>query len=304
MSQFTFYNHANVTHRKLMLGKIVELIMSYDACEEYVEDSIYRTFFLPVIAPDSRIRIRLPVLKSQPFTPIGNDRISNKPNQFCRVTLLAERASRKGGTHDAVCMSRDIFLKNTIHKTIENLVYAIRDCKALSVKIEEKKARIARSKLMMLQANAQLASPPIATPFAKIINPRKMYTTYPLDVINSRSECNDIRAQTSEAVLQDISVYSHCDNWPFKFDSERIKDYRTYVIASFWHGTSPGTKVLVLRVPASENGHMPADMRLTRDIYFLINEDGVEIPVNATPHNHQPAPQYNPWDYPDDIIDF
>ena len=124
-------------------------------------------------------------------------------------------------------------------------------------------------------AQVPAGTPAYAAADAGISDPGELYSTY--DLTADAAARATIQAQTSAALLQDILIYSNERSWPSGIATldgriarrEQIQDYRVYAIARF-------NDKVVLRVPAAENQHMPANMRPARDIYFIFGQGGIQ----------------------------
>lgn len=99
-----------------------------------------------------------------------------------------------------------------------------------------------------------------------------MYSTFNLETSNYNS---NIRNQLG-AEYSDVITYSNEKNWPSgisTFDNrDRVRDklnnYHAWKIAEF-------EDKCILRIPASENKHMPYDMQPSHDIYFVISKSNI-----------------------------
>jgi hypothetical protein len=110
----------------------------------------------------------------------------------------------------------------------------------------------------------------------KIVNVGRLYSTYNLSTDYDAQSTLKNQA-ISQAKLDDIIMYSTEKNWPEGINTfadrsghwEDIARYRVWVVGSF-------DDKVVLLIPKSKNLHMPPDYRPTRDIYFVIGDDGVK----------------------------
>jgi hypothetical protein len=107
----------------------------------------------------------------------------------------------------------------------------------------------------------------------EVINFGDMYSTYSFEPSDSK----DIIAAVGRAVYTDIAKYANETNWPSSISgfadrqTNRPKMYKYYVeyLCSF------GDKSII-KAPMSKNSHMTGGMKLTHDIYFIINTSSIE----------------------------
>jgi hypothetical protein len=111
---------------------------------------------------------------------------------------------------------------------------------------------------------------------ATISDPGEMYSTWDW---NKELE-NSLIDAGRKAEIETIKAHYTEEGWPEKFkdfdtrieNPETIKKYRGEVIAVFPNGDTP---LVVLHVPANQNGHMPEGWRPKEDIYVVIKQSAV-----------------------------
>ena len=105
-----------------------------------------------------------------------------------------------------------------------------------------------------------------------IIDSGELYSTY----IFTESEEEDIRAQVSASVMQEILDYHTEDSWPRDIASLESRENNRPAISSYmaYQVAKTGEKV-ILYVPARKNKKLPDGLRPKRDFYFVIGTEGV-----------------------------
>jgi hypothetical protein len=111
---------------------------------------------------------------------------------------------------------------------------------------------------------------------AKIVKPGDLYSTADWDAGMEDA----IKAAGYGGRLDEIKARSNEKGWPAamsdfdtRIDSpDIIKAYQGYAIAKFRFSDND---VVMLYVPAAQNGHMPDGWRPTSDIYVIIREVGI-----------------------------
>jgi hypothetical protein len=106
-----------------------------------------------------------------------------------------------------------------------------------------------------------------------VINFGDMYSTYTFEPSDSK----DIIDAVGRAVYTDIAKYAREENWPSAisaFDDRqtnrpKMYNYKVEYVCSF------GDKSII-KAPMSKNGHMSGGMKLSHDIYFVINTSSIE----------------------------
>jgi hypothetical protein len=116
---------------------------------------------------------------------------------------------------------------------------------------------------------------------AFIIHAGSLCSTYNLrDEPEAVEAIKNIPGITKEEI-NTLFVYANEDHWPdsLQFSAYRwtkndiIINYQLYVMTSFTEPT--GRKLYILKCPAAENQHMPSGYRISHDIYFVIEAEGV-----------------------------
>ncbi len=113
---------------------------------------------------------------------------------------------------------------------------------------------------------------------AKINSTGGMYSDYDLN-----TSASALRSKLGSTLFDEVATYCKDDNWPEGIKTfegrekvrSRMNDYKAYMIAE--HDAK-----YILRIPASENGFMPYDMRPAHDIYFVINKTDVTVGKSST----------------------
>ena len=111
---------------------------------------------------------------------------------------------------------------------------------------------------------------------AAISDPSEIYSTWEW---SKGIEDGLIDAGRKEEI-ETIKAHYTEKGWPAKFASfderadnqDTIKLYKSEVIAMFLNGDTP---LVVLRVPAAQNKHMPAGWRPAEDIYVVIKQEAI-----------------------------
>lgn len=106
-----------------------------------------------------------------------------------------------------------------------------------------------------------------------VINFGDMYSTYTFEPSDSK----DIIDAVGRSVYTDIVKYGREENWPSAisaFDDRqtnrpKMYNYNVEYVCSF------GDKSII-KAPMSKNGHMTGGMKLSHDIYFIINTSAIE----------------------------
>lgn len=107
----------------------------------------------------------------------------------------------------------------------------------------------------------------------EVINFGDLYSTYSFEPSDSK----DIIASVGRAEYTDITKYGNETNWPSAISgfedrqTNRPKMYKYYVeyVYSF-------SDKSIIKAPMSKNSHMTGGMKLTHDIYFIINTSSIE----------------------------
>jgi hypothetical protein len=111
---------------------------------------------------------------------------------------------------------------------------------------------------------------------ASISDPGEVYSTW--------SWGKEIEAGLIDAGRKDeietIKAHYTEKGWPAKFadfdtrvgNPDTIKKYRGEVIATFKNGDTP---LVVMHVPAKDNGHMPEGWRPKEDIYIVVKQSAI-----------------------------
>lgn len=107
----------------------------------------------------------------------------------------------------------------------------------------------------------------------KVINFGDMYSTYTF----SGSDEDAVRDAVGSNMFNEIKRFAHEDNWPSDisaFDDRqtnrpKMYNYNVEYVCSF------GDKSII-KAPMSKNGHMTGGMKLSHDIYFIINTSAIE----------------------------
>jgi len=118
---------------------------------------------------------------------------------------------------------------------------------------------------------------PKGTP-AKINSTGGMYSDY-----NLNTSASALRSKMGSTLFDEVATYCKDDNWPEGIKTfegrekvrSQMNDYKAYMIAEY-------DAKYILRIPASENGFMPYNMRPARDIYFVINKTDVTLGKSST----------------------
>jgi hypothetical protein len=109
-----------------------------------------------------------------------------------------------------------------------------------------------------------------------ITDPGEVYSTWKWD--------KDIEASLvdagRQADIEAIKAHYTEKGWPESFrnlktrgaNPDIVKQYRAEAIAAFKNGSTP---LVVLRVPADKNKHMPEGWRPAEDIYIVVKQDAV-----------------------------
>lgn len=119
-----------------------------------------------------------------------------------------------------------------------------------------------------------------------IVDSGTLYSTY--DLRGDAEAMAAIRDAVSPGEVDRLLEYAHERNWPrgiaslgdWSRNRDAVNAYVAYHVASF------GDKE-VLVVPAAENQHMIPELRPSRDIYFVIGQDGVRHTGSAPPSSGQ-----------------
>jgi hypothetical protein len=106
-----------------------------------------------------------------------------------------------------------------------------------------------------------------------VLNFGDMYSTYTFEPSDSK----DIIDAVGRAVYTDIAKYAREENWPSAisaFDDRqtnrpKMYNYKVEYVCSF------GDKSII-KAPMAKNGHMSGGMKLSHDIYFVINTSSIE----------------------------
>lgn len=116
---------------------------------------------------------------------------------------------------------------------------------------------------------------------ATIVDPGSLYSSYDFDEDPGKLK-PAIRLTGTSADLAKIIKYSNESNWPIamqQLDSRlanrsSIQLYKVYKILHT-------SNFCILIVPATENKHMPENMRPSQDIYFIMNLNGASFEGNV-----------------------
>jgi|GEM_PF-2290830 hypothetical protein len=95
----------------------------------------------------------------------------------------------------------------------------------------------------------------------------------------SKSYMEKLRSQLDEARVKDVVKYANSENWPAGLKADNalttkaaaIKKLKTLYIADL------PNNIVVLMVPAKDNSTAPADLKLSRDYYFVTEKGGVQL---------------------------
>lgn len=106
-----------------------------------------------------------------------------------------------------------------------------------------------------------------------VINFGDMYSTYTFEPSDSK----DIIDAVGRSVYTDIVKYGREENWPSAisaFDDRQTNRPKMYYY-NVEYVCSFGDKSII-KAPLSKNGHMTGGMKLSHDIYFIINTNSIE----------------------------
>jgi USP8 interacting len=109
---------------------------------------------------------------------------------------------------------------------------------------------------------------------ATVTNFGDLYSTYNF----GGDELRRIASEVGQSMADDIEVYANESSWPSGisgFDDRQTNRPKMYNY-NLEHVYTLGDKA-ILRAAKANNGHMVGNMKLTHDIYFVVNESSVDV---------------------------